>query len=369
LSVVVEMANAAYWTKYGAESREAVDQFCRMARKHPEVEILFVTDSAISVGDTDLPNVRSVASPDPTYFGMKRLGMLQARSGVVAFADSDCLYPQDYVEQLLAAFADPKVQIVGGRTRYPIHSARTKAANIRDWGHLPEQGPAPQCLVANNLAARKQVLEKYQFGLGFQRVAGELMFCFLAQMDGIAIRYLPSLLARHHDFRDALGPSWYKALMDYPASVDLARRALTRLKVSGWRRAAFLQLMPLHIWWMMTRASARWYRPMRGELDIRGFQRLTVPLWLAVFYVQSGWLALRGFLQPGWLLRRGRELGFTLSPELDDDANHPLNLAIDRTIAWVRQDRSRIDSLFMPGPAVEEALTPPETRASTRIAG
>lgn len=370
LSVVVEMANALYWKEHGAESKEAVEQFCRMARKHQEVEILFITDSPMPVGDPGLSNVRSLASADPTYFAMKRLGMLQARGDLVAFADSDCLYPLDYVEQLLAAFADPEAQIVGGRTRYPVRSARTKAANIRDWGHLPDQGPAPLYVAANNLAARKQILEKYHFGLGFQRVAGELMFCALTRMDGISIHYLPALLAQHHDFRDALGPSWYVSLMDYPASVDIARRALLRLKVPPLRAGAFIRLMPLHIWWMMTRATARCYGRMRRELDIRGLQRVTVPLWLAAFSVQSAWYALRGLLQPGWLLRKGSELRFTLSPELDQDASHPLNLAIDRAAACVRQDWSRVPRFFLPAERIVDSASsspiPPEaSRVST----
>ena len=144
LSVVVEMANADYWKQHGADSVEAVEQFLRMAREHPEVEILFVTDGPVRVGDPSQGNVRSLASPDPTYFGMKRLGMLEARSELIAFADSDCLYPRDYVEQLLAAFTDPQVQIVGGKTRYPAFSARLFFRRPRSWLSLLKTPKAQQ---------------------------------------------------------------------------------------------------------------------------------------------------------------------------------------------------------------------------------
>lgn len=354
LSVVVEMANADYWKQQGAESDETVAQFCRMAQAHPEIEVLFVTDSPVQVGDPNLPNVRSLASPDPTYFGMKRFGMLQARSDLIAFADSDCLYPLDYVEQLLVAFAEPCVHIVGGKTRYSPSCARTKAASIRDWGHLPEKGSAPLHIAANNFAARRWVLEKYHFGEGFQRAGGEVALCILAKVDGLDIHYLPGLVDLHHDFHQSLGPSLYLLFMDFPATVDMARRALARLGRRNIYATGFLRLLPMGIWWIKVIACARHYGLMRRELEIRGVQRVSVPFWLAIFSLMNLGVALRSTLQPEWLMKRGAKLGFTLSPDLDQDPNHPLNLAIDRITTWIRQDRERLTRLWVQGDPLKE---------------
>ncbi|MGH9492507.1 MAG: glycosyltransferase, partial [Terriglobales bacterium] len=355
LSVVVEMANALYWKQHGAESHQSVEQFCRIAREYPEVEVLFVTDCPAQVGDSALSNVRSLLSPDPTYFGMKRFGMLQARSDLIAFVDSDCRYPPDYPEQVLAAFSDPRVHMVGGKTRYSPTSARNKAASIRDWGHLPDRGSFPLHIAANNFAAQRWVLEKYHFGEGFQRVGGEVALCILAKLDNLQIHYLPDLVDRHHDFYQSLGPSLYLLFMDYPATVDMARRALIRLgKRSSRYAAGFLRLLPIWIWWMKCVACARNYGLMRDELEIRGVQRVTVPLWLVILSLLNLGVALRCTLQPGWMMKKGAELGFTLSTELDRDPNHPLNLAIDCITTWIRQDKKRLTRLFVQAEARKE---------------
>jgi hypothetical protein len=261
--------------------------------------------------------------------------------------DSDCIYPANYVPRLLEAFEDSEAQIVGARVRYPLTSARLKAGSVRDWGHLPDQGPTLCHFAASAFAARRQILERHDFGLGFQRVGAELILCILARMDGAGIRYLPDLTVFHEDYYRSFGTaiSWMFQRLAMTAEM---LRLYTQLRGPlALSRRILLRLAPLmsaaHISWICVRR----YPLMREGLPIRGRERLTVPLWLAAYGALSLVIALRMVLQPGWSRRTAIEKRSTFSPEVFGDRNHPLNLRLDRVANWFREDPSRVRQLFV----------------------
>lgn len=366
MAVVVEMNNVGYWQGEGVECDRSIAQYFRMAEEYPDVEIVFVTDRPIPWSKPQPPNLRFLDAPSGDYFAMKRHGMLRARSDLIAFMDSDCIYPRNYVPRLLEAFEDPEIQIVGAKVRYPLTSARLKAGSIRDWGHLPDQGPTLCHFAGSAFAARRQILERHDFGLGFQRVGAEVVLCVLAKMDGVGIRYLPDLTVFHEDyyrsFRTVL--TWmFRRLAMTAETLRLYMQVRGPLALS---RRILLRLAPLmtaaHISWTCVRR----YPLMRAGLAVRGWERLTVPLWLAAYSALGFVIALRMVLQPGWLRRTAIEQRSTFSPEVFEDRNHPLNLRLDRVAAWLWEDPSRGRQLFLAegrpasGRADGVTVSPPE---------
>lgn len=344
LSLVVEMSNAAYWQEYGVEGSASLAQFFQVAREYPQVEVILVTDGPFDLADQGLPNLRTLRSDDPSYFGMKRYGLRHARGDVIAFADTDCTYGSGWIQRVLDAFGDPDVQIVAGKTRYRGAGSLAKAASVWDWAFLPDQSPTTRHLAANNFAARRDLLERYEFGHGFRRAGGCIAFSTLATMGGATIRYLPGMTSLHENYYEKWGSGMYKMVMKYSFTTDLVRRAIARREDLPLKVRVFVRLMPIFIWSRSVLLAPRNYRRMRAELAVRGRQRLSVPLWLAGFALVEWLVAVRGVLQPSWMRRRGEEKGYTVSPAIDQDPGHPLH-------RWIPQI---VRNLGQMGPPVQE---------------
>ena len=51
------------------------------------------------------------------YYRTKMMGAERATGDIVVFYDSDCLYPRQWLSQMLEGFRDPNVQVVAGETK------------------------------------------------------------------------------------------------------------------------------------------------------------------------------------------------------------------------------------------------------------
>ena len=102
---------------------------------------------------------------DVGYYDAKTRGFDAAKGEVVVFADADCWPDPDWLEAILAPFADQAVRAVAGRTTYRRDLLGTAASTI-DFMYFPSTfGKGyTRNFYANNIAFRREVFETRRFG-------------------------------------------------------------------------------------------------------------------------------------------------------------------------------------------------------------
>jgi hypothetical protein len=80
------------------------------------------------------------AAPGLAYFEMKNRGAELARGGVVIFLDSDVIPQPGWLATLLAAFADPEVQVVASRAYLRPDTLYSKTVALTWLFELPPKG-------------------------------------------------------------------------------------------------------------------------------------------------------------------------------------------------------------------------------------
>jgi glycosyltransferase involved in cell wall biosynthesis len=109
------------------------------------------------------PWVRLMRMPQGTgYEELKMAGATAATGTVIVFADGDCLFDRGWLEALLAPFADPAVQIVGGETAIDASGPYGLAVAIAASFPARSYAPAPYTsdrYHLNNVAFHRSVLE------------------------------------------------------------------------------------------------------------------------------------------------------------------------------------------------------------------
>jgi len=181
-------------------------------------EVIVVCDHSPELLDrvrAELPAVTAIANDGPRGLsGARNAGLAVARGDVVAFLDDDALPAPDWLERLLAAYADPRVMGVGG-TAHPVFPTERRPAHLApefDWvvgctyRGMPDV-PAPvRNLIGANMSFRRQLLERAGgFVDGIGRIGTKPVGCEetelcirLGQLDpeGV-ILFDPSVAVRH----------------------------------------------------------------------------------------------------------------------------------------------------------------------------
>lgn len=106
------------------------------------------------------------------YYEAKNRGFDATTAEVVAFADTDCLPAEGWLESLLSPFSDPAVLVVAGRTTYR-DGVLGAAASAIDFMYFPAPGGADPAAVeaagrtrnfyANNVAFRREVFARHRY--------------------------------------------------------------------------------------------------------------------------------------------------------------------------------------------------------------
>ena len=175
VSVVVEWENAA-WAG-GERARDALARLAAEVRaSRRQIEVLICHDEDpppdVRLEGVGLPSGwRMVRVTDSRYYELKNHGTAAAAGAIVAFLDSDAVPEPGWLDNLLAPFDNPAVEVVAGHAYIQPDSLYAKAFAL--WWFFPLRAqPSPLApaasFFANNVAFRRATLLAHPF----QPVAG-----------------------------------------------------------------------------------------------------------------------------------------------------------------------------------------------------
>jgi len=154
-------------------------------------------------------------------------GVERTSRPLLAFLDDDVLVCEGWAEGVVAAFADPAVSVVAGRTvadpdgTLPgwIHPRKLLYLSVLDLGDGAAPGPLPGWAtpVGANLAVRRSALvHAGGFRPGLDRhgrsllSGGDTDLVRRITADGGVVRYAPQAAVRHHIDAERLTRSWFR---------------------------------------------------------------------------------------------------------------------------------------------------------------
>jgi hypothetical protein len=331
LSIVVTCGPPTGAADPAGTPRCAVEAFRRTAETVHGVETIVVQDAAATALPGGAIDLEAVTVADGSYWELKRRGLEAARAPVVAFAEAHLDYPPDWAERIIAAFEDLSASLVTAPTKVTSRSARAEALAIREWGHLT--GSSVRYPNPGNFAGRRELLLRTLPGRHVDHRGGEVILGMLASIQGSSFQVLPELTASASDAAPDV-PAIDLLLSRLSVATSLTRTATAWL---GERSIALLlirRLIPAMVWADNSLLRIRALPRSRGRLATPGGGRLAVALWGEAYSLLDLGLALRGVVQPEWLLRRG---GIGVRPH-DEDQEHPgLRLPAARIAGIVRR--------------------------------
>lgn len=182
VTIVIEWENAIdvedRWTDRAM--RALRDELARCSNRfaEPPVIMYLYDDAAVSestIGDVieamapdlrRLAHVELVPAPGLTYYQLKNRGVARARTGIAIILDSDAGPQPGWLDGLLAPFADPAVQAVGGFTVLGWEDWLSKTMALTWIFDLPserERTVRRRKIHPNNAAFRTEFFRKHPF--------------------------------------------------------------------------------------------------------------------------------------------------------------------------------------------------------------
>jgi GT2 family glycosyltransferase len=234
LAAVAEIKSVARWEVIVVDNNSADET--------PTVIAEFVNSAPIPV----VP----VQEPHPGVGLGRNAGLAAARGALVAFTDDDCYPAQDYVDQALAVFQDPRIGFAGGRITlydaddYPITIKDSQTAQF----FPPSTYLAGGEIHGANMMFRKCVLDEihgfdHAFGPGGPFYSGEdVDLCGRASFAGWWGAYAPGPVVAHHHGRKAKDVQALKRGYAIGRGAYLAKFALQRASAAQYRRVCLYRL-------------------------------------------------------------------------------------------------------------------------------
>ena len=197
-----------------------------------EAEVPLVRDLVASE-----PRIRVVAVPPGSgYYQKKNFGALAADTDIVMVADGDCLYPPDWVAEMVSAFdrAGDRAVYVQGRSRFAA-GPFARVLNPLYWRNYEPDGPIDQIYAAHNLAIRRRDVPAFRFEDTPERAGLERALARKIRAAGRLIWHNRGTTVQHessmtmHELKtQALGRGYYRMIVwrRHPTTID---RVLTPL--------------------------------------------------------------------------------------------------------------------------------------------
>jgi len=240
------------------------------------------------------PRVRAVRVPGGSgYYQKKNFGAIAADTELVLLADGDCLYPGDWVHEMVAAFdrAGPRVAAVQGVSQF----APGPFAHILNpvyWRGYEPEGPINQIYSAHNLGLRREDVPRFLFEDTPLRAGLERPLSTRIRRAGRLIWHNRRTRVLHEGSSSlaelkmqALGRGYYRMILwrRHPTALDRLLRPLGYLGV------------PIYVLLVSVRDSGRQLRDLRSRgLVGRGLLRLPAYIAFTIgFHVVGGLSMLR----------------------------------------------------------------------------
>lgn len=257
------------------------------------------------------------------YYQKKNLGAQRAESEIVLLADGDCLYPPEWIAEMVAAFerGGDAVAAVQGTSRFAPGSL-AQILNPVYWRAYEREGPLRQIYSAHNLGLRRKDVPAFLFEDTPLRAGLERELSARIRKAGRLIWHNRRVTVLHEGeatltelWQQALGRGYYRMILwrRHPNALDRRLRPLGYLSI------------PIYVFMLFARDSTRQLRdlPARG---LRGPALLKLPgyvLFTYLFHVMSSVGMFR-------VLRHMERTGRLPAPEVEG-ATHGSDLGVRAT--------------------------------------
>lgn len=165
--------------------------------------------------------VRRLVVPETGYYGFKNAGARAALGKIVLFTDSDCRPRPGALRELLAAFRDPRVKCVHGRTFYDGADTLALINTVWSFGyvHHGETLVFPATPLTHVVALRRGAIEGDPFGPFNGRMGGDDHLARILHDKGIPIVLVPGLTVEHEDLSRTVRGTLERHLREHFAAV------------------------------------------------------------------------------------------------------------------------------------------------------
>jgi glycosyltransferase involved in cell wall biosynthesis len=236
----------------GAETLDAcLGALSRQTMERARYEVIVVDDGS-SDGTARVaarPGVTVIRQDHAGAAAARNRGAQQARGQVLLFTDSDCEPLPDWVEQMLAPFADPEVAGVRGvyRTRQRAAVARFAQAEYEEkYGRLARAG-AVDFVDTYAAAYRRSVFVAHQgFHPGFL-LDEDQEFSYRLAREGCKLAFAPAAVVVHRHPATLWGYAWRKVKLGrWKVRVHVRHPAKAlHDSYTPWTQKAQIALLPL----------------------------------------------------------------------------------------------------------------------------
>lgn len=189
--------------------RDCLDSL--LAQEYPrDLTEIIVVDASIDATPEIVaayPRVRLVRAPKG-FSGQKNAGVLEARNGILAFTDADCLIPPDWLHVIDRAFRDETLSAAGGNAFPPPGVSRfglwtscighpAGGAIGFDANVTPGPGAAEFAAGCNSVFRREAIASVGGFSPDFEEGAEDVDISRRLRAAGFRIDYVPDLTVFH----------------------------------------------------------------------------------------------------------------------------------------------------------------------------
>lgn len=204
-----------------------------------EAEIIVIDDgstdgTAEAVGEL-FPQIRVISKTGEGADLSRNRGIAESRGGIIAFIDSDCVAPGNWLEVLVGELRRVPGAVVGGRVIHRGPFLR-RVVGIADFGEY--QGSirrAVRCLPTCNLGLTRSILGDVRFDARLADAGGDTLFTERLRRAGAELIFQPDLAVEH---RPAVGfGDLMRRAGRYGRSFVRARRVDPSLRWAGLVRA------------------------------------------------------------------------------------------------------------------------------------
>ncbi len=181
----------------------AVTEIDSIAARHANVAVAVVDPTAGGVAKPLLkdshPHIEVWHLPTQSYDGQKNFIAQNSKRDLIVYLDGDCRPLRDnWLDKIIAPFADPKISAVGGLTLYEDFSIKGIAMSILDFGYLfGNSGRSLGCYASNNVAFRRETLNAIPIPLDHQMRCECYKHAQLLERADMAVRLAGEAIVLH----------------------------------------------------------------------------------------------------------------------------------------------------------------------------